>query len=172
MKKGIIRLLYRKIIDTSSSKTWEKLVFDHSYTEFLMQAQLYNQEKKYTTFGELITHVPGAEKLHFLVSASVTGYVQQLNGKVPDILNNVGKHFLPFRNYRFEIINSDIRNKEQHQVAINFVSKPLTWYDTIGDRLLVAINSSPDSQDGEVLTEMFSLQPFLSIHSLKELPQS
>ena len=172
MKKGIIRLLYRKIIDTSSSKIWEKLVFDHSYTEFLMQAQLYNQEKKYTTFGELITHVPGAEKLHFLVSASVTGYVQQLNGIVPDILNNTGKHFLPFSNFRFEIINSDIRNKEQHQVAINFVSKPLTWYDTIGDRLLVAINSNQDGQDGEVLTEMFSLQPFLSIHSLKELPQS
>lgn len=170
MKKGIIRLLYRKIIDASSSKIWEKLVFDQSYTEFLMQSQLYNQEKKYSTFGELITHVPGAEKLHFLVSASVTGYVQQLNGKVPDILNNTGKHFLPFRNFRFEIINSDIRNKEQHQVAINFVSEPLTWYDTIGDRLLVAINGKEDGPGDEVVTELFSLQPFLSIHSLKQLP--
>lgn len=168
MKKGIIRLLYRKIIDANSSKPWEKLVFDQSYAEFLMQAQFYNQEKKYSTFGELITHVPGAEKLHFLVSGAVTGYMQQLNGKVPDILNNVGRHFLPFKNFRFEIINSDVRSKEQHQVAINFVSEPLAWYDTIGDRLLVGIIGNNDSKDGEALTEVLSLQPFLSIYSLKE----
>lgn len=171
MKKGIICLLYRKIIDAGSSKRWEKLVFDQSYAEFLMQAQFYNQKMKYSTFGELITHVPGAEKLHFLVSASIIGYVQQLNGQIPDILNNVGKHFLPFKNFRFEIINSDIRSKEQHQVAINFVSEPLTWYDTIGDRLLVGVTGSGniDNKDGEVLTEVLSLQPFLSIYSLKEI---
>lgn len=167
----IIRLLYRKTIDTSSSRPWEKLVFDNSYTEFLMQAQNYNREKKYTTFGELIHNVPGAEKLHFLVSAAVVGYLKQLDGKVPDILNNTGKLFLPFTNFRFEIINSDLRKKEAHQVAINFISEPLAWYDTIGDRLLVGLGADEAGGDG-VLTEMFSLQPFLSIYSLKEIPSS
>ncbi|GAA3923615.1 hypothetical protein GO495_02755 [Chitinophaga oryziterrae] len=163
----VIRLLYRKIIDASSQSAWEKLVFNDSYTEFIMQAQLYNQEKKYITFGELIAYVPNAEKLHFLVSGSVVGYLKQLNRKVPDILNNSGKLFLPFSNYKFEIINSDIKDKSKHQVAVNFMSEPLTWYDTIGNQLLVALDTTPVND--EILTEQFAMQPFLSICSLKEI---
>ncbi len=94
MAKGIIRLCYRKIIDASSQKMWDKYVFESSYTEFLMQSQLYNQEKKYNSFAELLINVPDAEKLHFLVSAAIGGYMQQLNGIVPDIIDNLGKHFL------------------------------------------------------------------------------
>ena len=168
MKKRVIRLAYRKIIDTSSRKQWERYAFEDSYKEFLLQAQFYNQEKKYSTFGELTAHVPNAEKLHFLVSASIVGYLQQLNGKVPDILNASGKHFLPFKSYRFEIINSDIRKKESHQVAINFLSDPMNWYDTIGQQLLVAPHDNDVAEGEEVLTELFSMQPFLTIHSLKE----
>ena len=74
MAKKIIRLCYRKVIDASSSKKWDKYVFESTYTEFLMQAQLYNQEKKYSSFSELIQNVPAAEKLHFLVSGAVVGY--------------------------------------------------------------------------------------------------
>lgn len=159
--------MYRKIIDVNSQQAWEKYVFNDSYTEFLMQAQFYNQEKKYTTFGELIAHVPNAEKLHFLVSGSIIGYLKQLNGKVPDILNNTGKLFLPFSGYKFEIINSDIKDKAKHQVAVNFMSEPLTWYDTINNQLLVSVHT--DLVNDEILTEMFSMQPFLTIYSLKEI---
>jgi hypothetical protein len=164
--KGIIRLCYRKVIDASSQNAWDKLVFESTYKEFLMQAQFYNPEKKYTTFSELLQHVAGADKLHFLVSAAIAGYLQQLEGKVPDILNNLGKHFLVFKNYRFEIINSDIKNKAAHQVAINFFSEPLTWYDTIENYLLVSPVNAEKTDDG-ILTDMVQLQPFLSIHSLK-----
>lgn len=165
--KRIIRFCYRKVIDASSLRTWDKYVFESSYKEFLMQAQFYNQEKKYNTFSEMIIHVPGAEKLHFLVSAAVTGYLQQLNGQIPDILNNLGKHFLQFKNYRFEIINSHIKNKAAHQVAINFFSVPLTWYDTINNYLLVSAVQEEKTDDG-ILTNLVQLQPFLSIYSLKE----
>lgn len=165
----MIRLLYRKIIDVNSRTAWENYVFNDSYTEFLMQAQFYNQEKKYTTFGELITNVPNAEKLHFLVSGAIVGYLKQLNGNVPDILNSLGKHFLPFSNYKFEIINSDIKDKGKHQVAINFMSEPLTWYDTIDNQLLVSVNGLANSVNDEILIEQFSMQPFLSIYSLKEI---
>jgi len=167
MEKGIIRLQYRKIIGTNTQQPWETYVFNDSYAEFQLQAQLYNQEKKYTSFSELIAHVPNAEKLHFLVSASVVGYLRQLNGKVPDILNNAGKLFLPFNGYRFEIIHSDIRDKSKHQVAINFISEPVTWYDTIGDQLLVSVTNEKEG-DGEILTDMFSMQPFLSIYSFRK----
>jgi hypothetical protein len=166
MSKKIIRLCYRKVIDASSSKQWDKYVFESTYTEFLMQAQLYNQEKKYSSFGELIQNVPGVEKLDFLVSAAIVGYLQQLEGIVPDILNNLGKHFLKFTDYRFEIINSDIKNKAAHQVAVNFFSEPLQWHDTTANYLLVSSLNSEKNADG-ILTEMVQLQPFLTIYSIK-----
>jgi hypothetical protein len=169
MQKGTIRLCYRKVIDAQSSKPWEKLVLEDTYTEFLMQSQLYNNEKKYTTFSDLITHVPAAERLHFLVSAAVIGYLQQLQGKVPDLVNNLGRLFLPFNNYRFEIINSHIKDKSKHQVAINFFTDHLVWHDTINNQLLLSIPGN--TEHGEILTELFTLPPYVSIYSLKTTGQ-
>ena len=164
--KGVIRFCYRKVIDASSQKTWDKYVFESSYKEFLMQAQFYNQEKKYNSFSELIINVPAAEKLHFLVSAAITGYLQQLNETIPDILNNMGKHFLQFKNYRFEIIDSDINNKSNHRVAISFFSGLMIWHDTIDGYLLVSPVHDEKNEDG-ILTHLVQLQPFLGIYSLK-----
>lgn len=166
MKKGIIRLCYRKIIDASSRHAWDKLVFESTYAEFLLQAQFYNQEKKYRSFSELLQQVKGADKLHFLVSAAVTGYLQQLNGSIPDIVNNLGKTFLAFDNYQFELINSDIKNKNNHHVAIHFFSAPMTWHDTIDNYLLLSA-AETQLNNGEILTSLVQLQPFLNIHSLK-----
>jgi hypothetical protein len=164
----MIRLCYRKVIDINSTKPWDKLVFEDTYKEFLMQAQLYNQEKKYTSFSDIITHVPAAEKLHFLVSAAVIGYLQQLHGKVPDLLNNLGRLFLPFKNFRFEIINSDIKDRTKHQVGLNFFTDHLVWHDTINNQLLLSIPGN--TENGELLTELFTLPPFVSIYSIK-LPE-
>ena len=166
MNKRLITLCYRKVIDMNAAKPWEKMVFEDTYTEFRMQAQLYNQEKRYRTFGELLHYVPGADKLHFLVSAAAVGYLQQLNGLVPDVLNNLGKHFLKFSKFQFELINSDLFDKSKHQVAINFYSEPLVWHDTIGTYMLV---SEDDEAVGETLTNLFQLQPYLAIHSLQNV---
>ncbi|WP_133272963.1 hypothetical protein [Hymenobacter radiodurans] len=138
MSNRTITLCYRKIMDANASRPWQKMVFDDTYTEFRMQAQLFNQEQKYRSFGELLHYAPGANQLHFLVSAAVRGYVQQLNGLVPDVLDNLGRHFLKFSKFQFEIINSDLLDKARHQVAINFYSDPLVWHDTIGTQLLVS----------------------------------
>ena|SRR5581483_11798053 len=165
MQKAIIRLCYRKIIDIQASKPWDKYVFEDTYTEFLLQSQLYNQEKKYTAFSDLLHHVPAAEKLHFLVSAAAIGYLQQLHGKVPDLVNNLGRLFLPFKNFRFEIINSDIKDKSKHQVAINFFTDELVWHDTIGNQLLLSVPGH--TEEGDILTELFTIPPFVSIYSLK-----
>ena len=161
----MIRLCYRKVIDINSTKPWDKLVFEDTYKEFLMQSQLYNQEKKYFSFSDIITHVPAAEKLHFLVSAAVIGYLQQLHGKVPDLLNNLGRLFLPFKNFRFEIINSNIKDKTKHQVGLNFFTDHLVWHDTINNQLLLSIPGN--TENGELLTELFTLPPFVSIYSIK-----
>jgi len=167
MPNKIIRLCYRKIIDASSAQVWDKYVFDSSYAEFLLQAQLYNQGKKYTLFSELLLHVPNAKKLHFLVSAAVVGYLQQLNDIFPDITDNLGRQFVPFKNFRFEMIESDVTKKANHRVAINFFSEPMTWHGSIGNYLLLSAAGEKENADG-LLTHLVPLQPFLGIYSVKE----
>lgn len=165
MQQKIITFCYRKLIDLNSSGIWEKLVYDDTYIEFLMQVQNYDQEKKYSTFAQLIHHVEDAGKLNYLVSSACIGYLRQLNEKIPDILNILGRQFLVFKSFHFEIINSDIQHKSAHQVAINFYSEPLLWHDTVGNYLLV----SDPTDENTHLTHMLQLVPFLSIHSLKNV---
>jgi len=167
MPKKVIILCYRKIIDSTTTNPWDNFIYEDSFAEFKMQSQFYNQEEQYNTFAELILNVPGSEKLHFLVSAAITGYLRQLNGIIPDILDNLGRRFLAFENFKFEIINSDINNIEKHKVAINFFSKPLVWHDTVDNHLLVS-QFTETAQD-EVFTNLFQIQPFVSIHSIKTL---
>ena len=140
-------------------------MFEDSYTEFLIQSQLYNPEKKYTRFSDMLQYAPGAEKLHFLVSAAVVNYIEPLNSRTPDISNNQGKSFLHFQHYFFEIINSDIRDRSAHSIAINFYSPPLVWHDTLSDYLLLSEKKN-NALEG-VQTDMLELRPFLSIHSLQ-----
>ena len=67
MEQKIIRLCYRKVIDAASQKPWDKLVFESTYKEFLMQSQFYNQEKKHTTFAALLQHAPVLKNCTFLL---------------------------------------------------------------------------------------------------------
>ncbi len=165
MKNRTIQLCYRKVIDATSVKPWDKLVFEASYTEFRMQVQLFDPERKYRRFADVLRQVKGADQLHFLVSAAVMGYVVQLNDVVPDVVNALGKQFLRFQHFRFEIINSDVQDSTKHQVAINFYSEPLIWHDTINGQLVVSREQV--EEDGAYPIEQFPLQPFLAIHFLK-----
>ncbi|WAC42176.1 hypothetical protein [Pedobacter sp. SL55] len=161
-----ITLCYRKIINAESTGSWEKLVFTDTFNEFKMQSQYYNQDGKHHTFGELLREVPNAEKLHFLVSGAVINYVKQLNQTIPDITNNVGLHFLKFNQFRFEIVNSDLRNSNKHVVAINFYSEELFHIDQIGDHLLTCKTSNMENKP--LLTDMFTITPYLTIYSIQE----
>ncbi|MFT3679887.1 MAG: hypothetical protein QM791_06420 [Ferruginibacter sp.] len=162
----ITRFCYRKIIDSSSSKAWERLVFEDSYAEFRLQAQRFNPGNKYSSFAEIIAADPAAEQLHFLVSNTAAAYARQLNGKIPDVLNTLGKHFMPFTNFRFELIHSDTRDISRHTIAINFYSDPVHWIDSIGNTLLLHIPGNKEKN--ELLTETYILQPFVSIYSVQQ----
>jgi hypothetical protein len=165
MQPRRVILCYRKLLDAQSTHPWDKLVVADSYQELRLQAQLFNPQNHYRSFGELLYHVPTAERLHALVSAAVVGYLRQLNGLVPDLADNLGRRFLKFENFRFEIINSDLRDQRQHRVAINFFTEPLFWHESIPPFLLLS-PAEPDAVSGEQLTHLLQLQPFLSIHAL------
>ncbi|MBO0931768.1 hypothetical protein [Fibrella aquatilis] len=167
--KGLIRLTYYKIIDATSVKAWDKVVFDETYQEFFMQAQRYDQAGQYPTFAALLANVPRAAELHYLSSRAAMGYLQQLNQVIPDVVNAVGKSCLPFTQFKFEVLASDVTQKAAHRIAISFYSDPLTWIDTVGDRLLVAYGDQrPVLQAGsEVPTDLIAMQPYLSISSFQ-----
>ncbi|MVN23055.1 hypothetical protein [Mucilaginibacter arboris] len=171
MTARIITLQYRKIIDVNAIKQWDKLVFEDSFVEFKMQAQNFNRGTPFSSYAELIRNIPHAERLTGLVTPSITGYVQQLDSIVPDILNNIGRRFLKFNQFKFELINSDMNDKSKHQVGINFYSN-LIWHETVGNYLLVSnYHHGPDAQlkpqDNELLTHLFQLQPYLNICAIK-----
>jgi len=171
MAKGIIRFCYKKIIDISAEKQWEKYVFEDTYREFFMQSQFYNQEGKYHTFQELIANVPGADKLHYLVSTAAINYIRQLNDLIPDIANAHQQLCLPFKNFRFEIIQSHTKRKEEHKVAIYFYTEPIIWIDTIDTQLLIAYGNQNDKvRNGEeIQTDLITMKSFLSISSFQNL---
>lgn len=173
MNKRIITFCYRKIIDAASAKPWDKLVFEDSFMEFKMQAQNYSTGTPYTSYADLVKHVPNAARLAGLVTPSITGYVQQLGSIMPEILNNAGRRFLQFDRFQLEIINSDINDKAKHQIAINFYSVPMLWHDTIQNLLLVSSYDADGQQKStdanEFSTNLLQLPPYLNISSLKTL---
>jgi len=162
-----IRLCYRKVVNAASGKQWDKRVFEATYKEYYMQAQQFDQENKYQTFSELIVNVPKADQMHYLVSTSIAGYLKQLNERIPDVLNVFGNSCIPFKKFKFTIIQSSIKTKEQHAVEILFYSEPLLWLDSIGTQLIVAPGETYHGD--EVESEMISLIPGLSVCSYKQL---
>ncbi|MBT30565.1 MAG: hypothetical protein CMO01_12975 [Thalassobius sp.] len=172
--KGIIKISYRKFIDASSTAVWDKFVFEDTYKEFFMQAQQFDPEGKHETFTEMLKHVPKAENMHYLVSTAAMGYLRQLNDLIPDIANVNGKLFLPFKNFRFEIIQSSTKDKNKHKVAITFFSEAITLIDTIDKHLIISIGDKSDSIDMglEVNTESLILSDKINICSFQKLTTS
>lgn len=172
MLKGLIRLTYRKLIDASSNKPWDKLVFEETYQEFFMQAQRLDQAGTYPTFEELLNNVPNADQLHYLTSRAALGYLKQLDQQIPDVVNAVGLLYLPFTEFKFELLASHVQRKEDHRVAISFYSDPLTWIDTVDGRLLIACGDQREAlQAGQAVnTDLLALKPNLSIWSYQPQP--
>lgn len=169
MSHRTITLCYRKLIDATASRPWDRLVFAATYQEFCLQAQYFNQQQRYRSLAELLQHAPGAAQLSFLVSGAVRGYLQQLGGWVPEIVDNLGRPFLRFSQFEFELLASDILDQAQHRLVVSFYSEPLVWHDTVGPYLLVS-DPSAAGPAGAFATRLFQLQPYLAIHSLQLLP--
>lgn len=157
-----IRLQYRKRIDARTVSSWDKWLWEDTHKEYKLQVQNFDPGGKYPVFSELLRQEPKAGKLHFLVSAAARGYLQQLNGTIPDIRNTVGNSILPFSQFKFEILQTHTQNIQEHQVAIDFYSEPVTWLETIGSHLLICLQEG----EQESMTHLVPLQPGLNIYSI------
>jgi hypothetical protein len=167
MAKAQIKLAFRIVITKDSQSRWEKFVWDSTYQEFLMQSQLYNDaENSVLTFKQLLSKNEKAEKLHFLVSMAAHPYLLQWKGLVYPMPDTLGNNYLPFNNYRLDIIDSNIKDKNAHEIGITFYSPLLTLIDIWDGHYLVSTNEN--ITEG-VETMMFKMQPRLSVVYYKSI---
>ncbi|GAB2840176.1 hypothetical protein [Ferruginibacter profundus] len=167
MSKGIIKFGLKKIIEAPAVSLWEKLVFDATWMEYRMQAANYNQQSKATLFTAIARENSNAEKLHGAVSTAAIGYIRQLQDVIPGLVNAHGKNMIPFKNFKFNIIQSDMVDSALHKVEIIFISEPLTLIDVYTNRYLIAVGDKLQQlQEGkEVETELITQVEQLSIYS-------
>ena len=142
MKFSKIRLAYRMVIDNTSGIVWQQYVFEDTFREYLMQQQAYNsKENPQFTFRNLLYHNDKAEKLHFLTGIAAEPYIGQLKGNIYNVPDALGNNYLPFINYKLDIINTDIRDSTKHKIGITFYSPVVRLIDLIDRHYLVSVNT-------------------------------
>ncbi len=168
MTKAKIKMVYRQIIDESSSSGFEKAIFQASYDEFLLKSQAYNSEGKFKTFSKIKANDGRANSLHYKLSFSVVHFIAQLNNKIPLIKDNRGNK-ISFEEANFELIESHIEHIALHKVAINYETGLLSLIEIMGEYLLLADDILPEQ--GPIDTFVLRMQPDLSIVSYEEVNQ-
>lgn len=162
MQQIHIRLSYRHIIDQASPTAFEQHIHQASYEEFLLKSQAYNQEGKFKTFTELKANDGRANSLHYKSGFAVSGFIGLLNNVIPFFEDNAGKAF-EFDDHRFEVIESDITNKQQHIVALHFTTPVFILKQAFGNFLVLA---NINTENCETCT--VQLQPNISVVYFEE----
>lgn len=151
-----IQFTYRHIVDAVSEEVFDKNVFNHSYEEFLLKSQAYNQEGKFKSFTELKTNDGRANSLHYKCGFAASGFIEQLNKKMQGLTDNIGK-LVSFTTYSFEVIESNIVDRPAHKVAIHFISPELLLHDKIGPYLVLSEKNNPSETFTLELRESVSI---------------
>jgi hypothetical protein len=162
MRKGLIKLAYRQVIDAGSKGNFEKSILSLSYEEFFMKSQAYNQEQKFKTFREMVADNGKANSLHYKSGFAIGSLIQQLDKKIPILQDSLGKS-LNFEMHEFEIIDSDITNPAAHKVAITYITGILTYFGNMGKYILLAEEDKLNQTSEPVATFMVKMREGLSI---------
>ena len=154
-----IKIAYRQIIDSRSPSEFEKKLFNDSFDEFYLQSQAYSDGGRLKTFQDLIGQNPKANSLHYKVGFSVGRYIAELKNVIPGLRDSIGKP-LAFENHEFQLIDSDISNKNAHKIAIIYISD---WFDLLAVAGNYLIVGTPHGGDGSTSTLTIQVRDNLSI---------
>ncbi|HNP21988.1 MAG TPA: hypothetical protein PKM63_05390 [Panacibacter sp.] len=172
MQKALIKLIYRHIINSNASSGIEKLVFDASYSEFLLKSQAYNKDLRFQRFLQMKDADGRANSLHYKTSFAVIHIIEDFHNKIPFLQNTLGGN-IAFDNFHFELVESSISDKSVHQLAINFITGDLTLIEVMGDYLLLSEGDKRILTTGNAIeTFMLKMQAGLSIMSYAGIPAS
>jgi len=123
---------------------------------FLLQAQVYNRDNKFSSFEELKSNNPKANSLHYKVGFSIGLYIRSMKNQIKVPQETGAKIQLPFELSEFEIIQSSITNKKLHTVTVTYTTGVCTLLQVIGEYLLL---SAGDHNNDEDWQETFLVKP-------------
>ncbi|MFT4024438.1 MAG: hypothetical protein QM664_11710 [Flavihumibacter sp.] len=156
-----IKIAYRVVLDGSAGLNWEQLVYESSYREYRMQHQTYQKAgRPVQTYKELLAVNPAAQNIPFIIGASIEGYIQQLGGVIPGVADQLNANFLPFVNYKVDVISSDFSDRSKHKIAITFFSPMMVFLAEVNGALVVSLNGGGEKG---FETLMFPFKKQLSI---------
>ncbi len=161
---AFIKLCYRQVIDHHSTGTFEKKIFDDSYSELQLQIQRYNKDNQFTSFQAITAHDPKANSLHYKVGFAIGLYIQELNRQIPGLWDALQTIAIPFEHHQLEIVASDIADKRQHVVAITYTTESITYIGNAGEYLILSFEDPGQLAPGTwINTFLLKLSPGLII---------
>ena len=170
MPKGNVRFAYRIVINQHSSTAWEKYLWESTYQEFLMQAQLFNDKTQPAlTFKELLSKNEKAEQLHFLVSMAAHPYILQWKSKIYHLADTLGNNFMPFNYCQLDIIDSNIKDIKAHEIGLTFYTPVLSLIDIWEGHYLISLDENLQNLSEGLETLMYKMQNRLSIAYFKPI---
>lgn len=168
MNKPRIRLAYRQVIDSTAQGAFEAAIFNDTHAEFLMQIQSWQtapEQESWVDFKETIEDFE--KKMNFKVGMAIGGYIQELYHEIPGLADASGSPLL-FENYKFEIVDTNIKSRSTHKVALTYYTSTFTLLEIIADNLVLKEgNYNPFA--GPVETILLKLVAGLAISSY-EIP--
>ncbi|UKJ06506.1 hypothetical protein [Solitalea lacus] len=161
---ALIKLGFKHLFTIKSSTVFEQNVFQDSYNELLMQAQAFDVENRYTNWQQLAKAIPkAAQTLPYKAGFAIGLYIHKLNRIVPNFTDNIGNPLL-FNEHKFEIIQSDFKDKSKHVVALTYITDTLILIDSFGEYLILAYKEqSTDNTLKSTFT--IKMQPGISVVS-------
>lgn len=159
--KAKIKLAFRIVIDKDSAIAWDKYIFEDTYFEYKIQHQVFDdKENPVKNYWELLAKNPHAERIPFLLSASVANYVSQLNGEIKSLPDVLGNTFFPVESFKLDLIGSNLEDSSKHKIGITFFTPELFLIDIIDNKYLLSKNLS---EENGFETFMFSFHPQVAI---------
>ncbi len=145
MKKSIVQVTYRHVIDINSHTAFDKAIFAITWQEFLLKSQAYNPSNRFKTFSEMKKYDGRVNSLHYKIAIAATGLMDTLEGVNPYVVDYAAKNVF-FSTYRFELLESSIDDKRKHMLAIYFSSPEWTLQTTAGDLLVLSDEQAGDDK--------------------------
>jgi hypothetical protein len=158
MKTGLIKICKKVVIDHATNWTIAQTIHEDSFRELIYQFQSLGHS--FNTWEQVVKYSPKAViGIKKLVNAGIVQQIAGLKGKIPNGLSDITKTIeIPFVDYHFDIVESDIRDIVSHKIALLFISDTLTLIDSIDDRILLAVGDKTNDLKNKQKIDTFLLE--------------
>lgn len=131
-----IKLAFRIVINHQPCLPWDEFIFEASYFEYRIQHQMFEDKTNpVKNYWELLLQNLEARKIPFLIDASVSGYVAQLNGEIKSMSDVLGNTFFALENFRTDLVSSHVEDSTKHNLGITFYTPELLLIDIIDNKI-------------------------------------